>query len=367
MQTTSRRLGLTALTLGLLSLAAACGGEDAPTGDGTAPPPSGGPAPGEVADPPDAVALLGDATFPEGILARDNGDLFVTGFGDGSIQRITNGRTVEYFSAPGDNGMVIGVGMAIDEARGRLWVANFDFDLGEGVPGSRLEVFDLETGVLQASLPDDFVPGAFFNELAIADDGTVYASDTLAPRLWTAPADLSGVSELVSDPLLANPAPDRPFGLNGLAITEDGRYLVASVMDRLDAGGGRLVRVARDGGEVRDITLSGDVDAFAGSDGMFFHDGLLLMVNVFSSAGAIVTAELDADATRATLVVRDRFSGVYDRPTASAVRNGRLWTVNSQLDHIIDDGNGALNTPPVTPFEVVHVDLAELLASPSGG
>lgn len=85
------------------------------------------------------------------------------------------------------------------------------------------------------------------------------------------------------------------------------------------------------------------------------------MVNVFSSAGAIFTAQFNSDYSSADLVIRSQFQSAYNRPTASTIRNGRLWTVNSQLDHIIDDGNGAMGTDPQRPFQVVHVPLSQLL------
>ena len=198
--------------------------------------------------------------------------------------------------------------------------------------------------------------------MTIDQAGNIYISDTFNPQIWTASADLSGVEVWVENELLSNPAPDQPFDLNGLAITPDNNYLIASVMDRLDAGDGRLVRIDLSGKDVSQVDLSGDVAAFAGSDGMFFNDGLLYTVNVFSSAGAIVTANFNTDYSSATLDIRDAFQDVYNRPTASAIRDGRLWTVNSQLDHIIDDNNGAIGTEPDRPFQVVHVPLDILLA-----
>ena len=311
---------------------------------------------------PILVNLLGDNLYPEGIHTRANGDIFIGGFGDGSIQLIENGTEVSYFSAPGENGMVIAVGMAIDESRGRLWVANFNFDTGDGNPGSQVKVFNVNTGTLEATIPEQFIPGVFFNEMTIDQAGNIYISDTFNPQIWTASADLSGVEVWVENELLSNPAPDQPFDLNGLAITPDNNYLIASVMDRLDAGDGRLVRIDLSGKDVSQVDLSGDVAAFAGSDGMFFNDGLLYTVNVFSSAGAIVTANFNTDYSSATLDIRDAFQDVYNRPTASAIRDGRLWTVNSQLDHIIDDNNGAIGTEPDRPFQVVHVPLDILLA-----
>jgi hypothetical protein len=105
------------------------------------------------------------------------------------------------------------------------------------------------------------------------------------------------------------------------------------------------------------------VAGFAGSDGMFFDPQdkqRLFMVNVFSSAGAIYTADFSNDYSIATLTIRDAFASAYNRPTASTMANGMLWTMNSQLDHIIDDENGALGTPPDLPFQMVGVPLAEL-------
>jgi hypothetical protein len=312
---------------------------------------------------PTFIDLIGENVYPEGILTRENGDIFVGGFGDGSIQLIENGIDVRLFNPSGENGMVIAVGMAIDERTNRLWVANFNFDTGEGIPGSQMKVFNVNTGELVATIPEDFIPGVFFNEVAINDNGDVFISDTFNPQIWKANADLSGVEVLVNDDLLSNPAPDQPFDLNGLAITPDNQYLIASVMDRLDAGDGKLVRINLNDSTVSPVVLNGDaaVNAFAGSDGMFFHNDQLFMVNVFSSAGAIITADFNGDFSSAELVIRDRFQEVYNRPTASDVRDGRLWTVNSQLDHIIDDNNGAVGTEPQRPFQVVNVSLNDLL------
>ncbi len=79
-----------------------------------------------------------------------------------------------------------------------------------------------------------------------------------------------------------------------MAITPEGNYLIASVMDRLDAGDGRLVRINIANKAVSNIQLNSTqaVAAFAGSDGMFFDNGQLFMVNVFSPVGAIITARV---------------------------------------------------------------------------
>lgn len=306
------------------------------------------------------VDIPGESTFPEGIITAPDGTLYVTGFGNGSILQITDGTEVSEFRASGEDGLASAVGMAIDEERNRLWVANFNFD---GF-NSNVLVYDLESGELIADIAEADDAPHFFNELAIDANGRIYISDTMAPIIWTVDEELGAVEIFAQDDLLANPDPERPFGLNGLAITEDGNYLIASVMDRLDQGDGRLVSIDLETAEVSDVELTGDEDviaSFGGSDGMFFEDGLLWMVNVTPPA-AIITAEFNDDFSSAELVARAAFQDVYNRPTASAVRDGRLWTVNSQLDHIIDDGNGAVNTPPELPFQIVSVPLEGLLA-----
>ncbi len=302
------------------------------------------------------LALPGEALYPEGIVALENGDMFITGFGNGSILKVAGGE-VESFKEPGEDGLSSAVGLAADETRSRLWVANFSFD---GFT-SDLKVYDLISGEPLASLADPDDSPHFFNEIAIADDGRVYVSDTAAPVIWTAAPELQGVEVFVQDDLLMNPDPERAFGLNGLALTPGGDYLIASVMDRINQGGGRLVRVDLETKEVTDVELSGDaVETFGGSDGMFFHGDSLLMVNVTPPA-SVVSAVFAEDYSSTELTSHDAFEEVYNRPTSSAVLDGRLWTVNSQLDHIIDDENGALNTPPELPFELVGVPVAALL------
>jgi hypothetical protein len=315
------------------------------------------------ADKTETIALQGNQVFPEGIITLPNNDLLVGGFGDGSIQKIDDKNNVSYFSKSGENGMVIAVGFALDKKNNRLWVANFNFKTESGKPGSQFKIFDYTTGKLLKTIPENFIEGAFFNEVILDEKGNAYVSNTFGPSLYTATFESTDATIFVTNDLLKNPSPDQPFGLNGLTITPDKKYLIASVMNRTIKGGGTLVRVNIATKEVTPIKLKDDeaTKSFSGSDGMFFYNGQLMMVNVYSSAGAIFSAKFNKDYSAASLTIRDKFQSVYDRPTASAIRDGKLYTVNSQLNHIIDDKDGKLNTPPVLPFKVVSVSLAELL------
>lgn len=311
----------------------------------------------------ETITLQGKTLFPEGIITLPNNDLLVGGFGDGSIQRIDAKNNVSYFSKPGENGMAIAVGFALDKKNNRLWVANFNFKTESGKPGSNFKVFDYTTGKLLKTIPEKFIEGAFFNEVTLDDKGNVYVSNTFGPNLYTSTFESTNAAVFVTSDLLKNPSPDQPFGLNGLTITPDKKYLIASVMNRTIKGGGTLVRINLSNKEIVQVKLRDDeaTKAFSGSDGMFFYNDQLMMVNVYSASGAIFSAKFNKDYSAATLTIRDKFQSVYDRPTASAIRDGKLYTVNSQLNHIIDDKDGKLNTPPVLPFKVVSVPLADLL------
>ena len=313
----------------------------------------------QTSDQPQFLTLPGDSLFPEGIITAANGDLYVSGFGDASILRVTEGKHVTTFKESGADGLFGPVGMAIDEERRRLWVANFDLSTLR----SNMKVFDLNTKALLATLTiaEDGLPH-LFNELVTDKEGNVYISDTPTPIIWKASADLEGLSVFVEDPLLLNP--NRPFGLNGLAFTPDGKYMIASVIDRISPGGGRLTRIDLATQEVREVELSGfprTIATFGGSDGMLFEpDGSLIMVNVTPPA-SLVTANFNEDYSAAELIARERYEEVFNRPTTLAIRKNRLWVVNSQADHIIDDGNGALGTPPDLPFELVSLPLKNVL------
>ena len=299
--------------------------------------------------------------FPEGIAEGSEGSLYVSVFGSNAILQIDSGGSVNVFKQPGENGLMGPVGLVADLQRNRLWVASVN---GETFM-SKLFVFDLNTGATLATHEGPPAQGPhFFNEVVLASDGRVYLTDTLQPRIWTAGPELTDpLSVVIEDPRLTNPNPERPLGLNGFAFTPDGRYLIASVMDRITQGGGRLLRLDPASGELDPIEIDGDIDSFGGPDGMFFEpqNDRLVMVNA-TPPSSIVSASFNGDFTRATLTDHAYADSVANRPSSSALSGERLWIVNSQLDHVIDDGNGAVGTPPDLPFQIVGVDATATLA-----
>ena len=89
------------------------------------------------------------------------------------------------------------------------------------VDSGHVRLFDLETGQPLRSIP---VPGStLLNGIAVADDGTVYASNTRnLEQIWKVSAD-GEVSLFAEDTPLAAP--------NGVAIDQDGNIVVVNVGD----------------------------------------------------------------------------------------------------------------------------------------
>jgi len=113
--------------------------------------------------------------IPEGVAADPaTGRLFLGDMNNRRIWAIGRDGRVRPFGAP----LVLRpLGMKVDARRNLLWIATTDAFWASQPPGARLVALDLASGAVRRS-----VAGAArsFNDLAVASDGTVYATDSLA-------------------------------------------------------------------------------------------------------------------------------------------------------------------------------------------
>lgn len=286
-----------------------------------------------------AYELPGDRVYPEGIAADPRtGEVYVGSYATGAVHRATPGRrTAEVFLPAGTDGRTTANGLKVDRA-GRLWV----IDSTSGV-----DVYDTRTRALLARLQ---VPGdqpRFVNDLAIAEDGTAYLTDSVREVVYAvSPADLSralgGRADLVARYDLSRVVPAHPAGtytLNG--IVTSGRWLFT-----VDMTGGGLFRVDLPTGAIRQVALHGG--DLVNGDGLELRHGTLWAAQ--NRTNTISRWRLAADGTTARLE-RSITSRDLQIPTTLVYTRGELLVVRSQFDKGGPMGPGT----PETPFTVARV------------
>jgi sugar lactone lactonase YvrE len=184
----------------------------------------------------------------EGIAWREKtGEFF---FGDVNGRAIwvrsADGRTVRKFTDD-DEAILAVLSLAVDEANGVLWAAmgavppmrGYAPDIEET---AGLGEFDLASGKLRrvVPVPGDGLPHVL-RAIALAPDGTVYATDSATPLVWQLPPGGRALDVVAESPEF--------FSLQGIAVANGG-LLVA---DRING----LLHVDLRGGDVRRLDADG--------------------------------------------------------------------------------------------------------------
>jgi sugar lactone lactonase YvrE len=234
------------------------------------------------ATPPETIVAARGGFVPEGVEYDTTNNRFLTGsLSEGSVFEIHNDGLVT--TVVSDPDLVSSVGIEVDELNDRLLVANADRSVFEGASAgqAKLGVYNLTTGErivmvdLAAAIMDAPADAAYFaNDVAVADDGTAYVTDTRMSALYRVSPDYE-VSVLHRFD---------GFGPNGIVHHPSGYLLVC--------GGSDLWKVPVDdpAGASR-VTLSEEID---GQDGMvWMSDGRLAIVSNSESRVVTLTSEDD--------------------------------------------------------------------------
>ena len=259
------------------SLLAACGSDPEPVA--TAPAAESAPAPPML---PDVIVAERGGFIPEGVeYDMDNGRLLTGSLSEGSVFQLhDDGRVTPLVSDPD---LVSSVGIEADELRDRLLVANSDRAVFEG--GTRgqamLGVYNLTTGEriamvdLAATVDGAGDDAAFFaNDVAVADDGTAYVTDTRMNVIYRVDTDYQASVFHRFD--------DGGAGPNGIVEHPAGYLLVAR--------GDALWKVPLDDpASATGVMLPEDIP---GQDGMVWSAGRLAIV---SNSGNRVVALTSSD------------------------------------------------------------------------
>ncbi|MBT9445634.1 MAG: hypothetical protein IV086_08055 [Hyphomonadaceae bacterium] len=229
----------------------------------------------QPADLPTAISIPGDRLFTESLTSSRDGTFYVgsygiDGYGARTIYRALPGSAVaEVWISPTTESSPGYLGVLADDASNTLWACV----LPERMVGrpttapSVLRAFDLKTGAIKASYPLP-TPEAICNDIAIAADGAVYATDTenmeivrlrkgaFALEAWSGNGAFGGKGGI----------------LDGIAILGDRVFVNALATNKLFA-----VSIERDGaaGPVSEIELDRPILA---PDGMRSFGKDLLLV-----------------------------------------------------------------------------------------
>ena len=213
-------------------------------------------------------------TIPQKDLLAENvahdpetGAFFVGSTRHGTITRRDADGRVSDFAAPARDGLWMVIGMKVDAPRRLLWVnttagANYVRHRAEDQGRTALVAYDLRSGALARRLVPSDTGRHFFNDLAVAGDGTVYVTDMTGGAIYRLRA---GAEALERWHVLQGAT----FP-NGITLSGDGRTLYVAHRE----GIGALDVASR---EWRALAAPEGVDPL-GIDGLYWLDGALLGV-----------------------------------------------------------------------------------------
>ena len=288
------------------------------------------------------IALPGDHAFPESIASTVDGTLYVSSPGAGGVLRVEPGQAAKTWVAPGAYGTRSTFGVLADETSGMLWVCSNDISaLGVAGPstvkGAFLKGFDLKSGAGKVSAQ---LPGAkaLCNDMAIAPDGSVLVTNSLAPEVLRLKPGGKTLEVWAQSPMFQ--PPKQGAGLDGIVFGGDGNLYVDLFNDA------KLFRIdVKDGapGKVTELKPSRGLkltDALRAAEGSSF-----LMIE---GAGSLDRVTVDGDAAKV-----DTLKQGMDGPTGVTTVGTKAYVSEGQLPKLFGHPSGG----PTLPFKVYEVPL----------
>lgn len=332
-----RRIVSDLAVLILVGAVCGCGDEDGSSGTGGS---GGAGGTGGVAALQEEYVLSDQELVPESGAYDSVGRAFYVGSRTkGSITRVDVDGTESLFFDPPPSSSLRTLGVAIDADARRLWVCLQDTE----APSQSVWTFDLSTG--EADIEFDLASAAAdatCNDIALDSEGVAYVSDSANPRVYRANVDGEAIEIWADDPLLAGDG--EQFGGNGIAVTDDDRYVLLS-KTLSPSTTPQLLRIERANPENIDgITTTPEITGSA--DGMSFLGGDLYLADVLLGDILRLTSE---DAWGTAIIASS-----MQAAGTSTVRpaEGQLYGIYS------DAGASILGSPLSPPFRIYRIDLA---------
>ena len=176
---------------------------------------------------------------------------------------------------------------------------------------AELKAFDLKTAAPKAGYR--FPGGGLCNDIAVARDGTTYATDTRGGRILVLKRGATALDVLWADP--------KWVGIDGIALLTNGSLLFNNVREN------QLVRVdIKPGGAAGTVTQLGLSQPIDGPDGMrALPDGRFLLAE--NRAGKIDIVTIEGDKAKIE-TIKDGFKFT---PTAVTVVGETAWALEARF------------------------------------
>ena len=168
--------------------------------------------------------------FPESLTSTRNGAIYFGSLGHDSVYRaLPKASKAETWIQPKANGLQMVLGVLADEPAGTLWVcASATGGRGAPVVGeTAVKAFSLKDASFKGSYA--FPGNGFCNDMAVAKDGTMYATDTTGARVLRLKKGSTAMEVWAADKMLAL--------ADGIALLADGAVYVNTF------GQGTLLRI----------------------------------------------------------------------------------------------------------------------------
>lgn len=280
----------------------------------------------QTPDAPVAFRLSDAKLIPEGIAFDPKGKRFF--IGSTAARKIivanANGAEVRDFSGPDDKLDCV-LGLAVDVAHDHLYAVSSNGFLEEAKKERRNAVFRYE--LTSGRLLDRFdAPEAMqLNDLVVAADATIYATDSMSGTLFRKKPDEKTLTRFGEKGALR--------GANGIALG-DGRELYVAISTG-------IASVNTETGEPTRLPQPDDV-VTAGCDGLYWQKGDLLGIQNVTIPGRVIRIRLAEHGSRiaGVSVLQSSRHPAFAEPTTGAIADGALHVIaNSYVGHLQPDGS----------------------------
>jgi sugar lactone lactonase YvrE len=293
-------------------------------------------------DAPVAFRLADPKLIPEGIAYDPKQERFFIGsVAQKKIVTANRKGEVRDFSKPEDNLDCV-LGLFVDSAQEQLYAVSTNGFLDEAQKERRNAVvrYDLKNGLLvnRYDAPD----ANQLNDLSVAADGTIYATDSASGTLFRKKAAEKMLTRVGAKGALP--------GANGITLGANGSLYVAisTGIARINLSTAAPTRLPQP-----DTVVTG------GCDGLCWHKGDLVGIQNVTNPGRVIRIALADQGTRISgvTVLQSHHHPEFTEPTTGAITGDALYVIaNSYVGHF--QPNGSMKDPgQLRPTTIIAVPL----------